>query len=141
MFRAEAASSTHAVQLYESDDFLSDAVADFVCAGLAAAEPALIIATPEHREGFLRRLKVLSPIKNQAIYAGFGLQAVGLHDRIDVPDDDDEVIYGSYLFLAGPTALGTFMLGAGFSDGEANVWLSLGKPVATGTILDDGLFR
>jgi NTE family protein len=91
---------------------------------------------------FLRRLKVLSPIKNQAIYAGLGLQAVGVYDRLDVVGDDDEdVIYGGYLFLAGPTALGTFTLGAGFSDGEANVWLSIGKTISRGTILDDSLFR
>jgi NTE family protein len=90
---------------------------------------------------FLRQLKVLSPIKNQAIYGGLGLQAVGLYDRLDIPGDDDEVMYGGYVFLAGPTALGTFTLGAGFADGEANVWLSIGKPISTGTILDDGLFR
>jgi NTE family protein len=90
---------------------------------------------------FLRRLKTLSPIKNQAIYAGLGLQAAGLYDRLDVEGEDDEVIYGGYLFLAGPTALGTFTLGMGFAEGEANVWLSVGKPIATGTILDDGLFR
>ena len=90
---------------------------------------------------FLRRLKTLSPIKNQAIYGGLGLQAVGLYDRLDVPGDDDEVMYGGYLFVAGPTALGTFTLGAGFADGEANIWLSIGKPISSGTILDDGLFR
>jgi NTE family protein len=90
---------------------------------------------------FLRRLKVLSPIKNQAIYGGLGLQATGIYDRLDVEGDDDEVIYGAYLFLAGPTALGTFTLGAGFAEGEANVWLSIGKPITSGTILDDGLFR
>jgi NTE family protein len=90
---------------------------------------------------FLRQLKVLSPIKNQAIYGGLGLQAVGLYDRLDIPGDDDEVMYGGYVFIAGPTALGTFTLGAGFADGEANVWLSIGKPISSGTILDDGLFR
>lgn len=91
---------------------------------------------------FLRRLKVLSPIKNQAIYAGLGLQASGIYDRLDIAGpDDEETIFGGYLFLAGPTALGTFTLGAGFSDGEANVWLSIGKPITSGTILDDGLFR
>ncbi|HEU5468996.1 MAG TPA: patatin-like phospholipase family protein [Steroidobacteraceae bacterium] len=91
---------------------------------------------------FLRRLKVLSPIKNQAIYAGLGFQAARLYDRIDVPGlDDEELIYGGYLFLAGPTALGTFTLGVGFAEGEANVWLSIGKPITSGTILDDGLFR
>jgi hypothetical protein len=29
----------------------------------------------------------------------------------------------------------------GFAEGDANVWLSIGKPIASGTILDDGLFR
>jgi NTE family protein len=90
---------------------------------------------------FLRRLKTLSPIKNQAIYAGLGLQAAGLYDRLDLPGEDDEVTYGGYLFLAGPTAIGTFTLGVGFAESEANVWLSVGKPVTTGTLLDDGLFR
>jgi hypothetical protein len=84
---------------------------------------------------------VLSPIKNQAIYAGLGLQAVGVNDRLDIAGEDDEVIYGGYLFLAGPTAIGTFTLGVGFTEGEGNVWLSLGKPVSSKTILDDGLFR
>ena len=91
---------------------------------------------------FLRRLKELSPIKNQAIYAGLGLQYAGLYDRLDVPgDDDDENVLGGYLFLAGPTALGTFTLGLGFTEDQANVWLSVGKPITSGTILDDGLFR
>jgi len=91
---------------------------------------------------FLRRLKTLSPIKNQAIYAGLGLQAAGLYDRIDVEGRDDrEEIYGGYLFLAGPTALGTFTLGVGFTDSEANVWLQIGKTISSGTILDDNLFR
>ncbi|HSC27471.1 MAG TPA: BamA/TamA family outer membrane protein, partial [Vicinamibacterales bacterium] len=90
---------------------------------------------------FLRRLKVLSPIKNQAIYAGLGLQAVGINDRLDIAGDDDEVIYGGYLFLAGPTALGTFTLGLGLIEGDGNIWLSIGKPITSGTILDDGLFR
>jgi hypothetical protein len=91
---------------------------------------------------FLRRLKALSPIKNQAIYAGLGLQVAGLYDRLDVEGaNDEEGIYGGYLFLAGPTALGTFTLGMGFAEGEANVWLSIGKPITSGTILDDGLFR
>jgi NTE family protein len=90
---------------------------------------------------FLRQLKVLSAVKNQAIYAGLGLQAVGVYDRLDVPGDDEQVIYGGYVFLAGPTALGTFTLGAGYADGHGNVWLSIGKPMTSGTILDDGLFR
>ncbi|MBM4219418.1 MAG: hypothetical protein FJ171_07225 [Gammaproteobacteria bacterium] len=91
---------------------------------------------------FLRKLKTLSPIKNQAIYAGLGIQVAGLYDRIDVAgDDDSEEIFGGYLFLAGPTALGTFTLGIGFTDSEANLWLQIGKTISSGTILDDNLFR
>jgi NTE family protein len=91
---------------------------------------------------FLRRLKTLSPIKNLAIYAGLGLQFAGLYDRLEVEGgDDSEELFGGYLFLAGPTVLGTFTLGLGFAEGEANVWLSVGKPISSGTILDDGLFR
>ena len=68
---------------------------------------------------FLRRLKVLSPIKNQAIYGGLGFQAAGLYEPARRRrSDDDEVIYGGYLFLAGPTALGTFTLGVGLHRSE-----------------------
>jgi len=90
---------------------------------------------------FLRQLKVLSPVKNQAIYGGLGLQAVGIYDRLDFDGDDKEEIYNAYVFLAGPTALGTFTVGAGFAEGESNFWVAIGKPITTGTILDDGLFR
>ena len=72
---------------------------------------------------------------------GLGFQAVGLQNRIDVEGDNDEVIYGGYLFLAGPTPLGTFTLGVGGTGSQWNVWLSVGKSISTGTILDDGLFR
>ena len=75
---------------------------------------------------------MLSPIKNQAIYGGLGFQAVGLRNRVDIEGDDDEVIYGGYLFLAGPTPLGTFTLGVGGTGSEWNVWLSIGKAISTG---------
>jgi PAS domain S-box-containing protein len=46
----------HAVQFYESDDFLRDSVADFIGNGLAAGEPVIVIATQEHRSGFTAAL-------------------------------------------------------------------------------------
>ncbi len=89
---------------------------------------------------YLWRLKELAPIKNQAIYGGFGLQAAGLYDRVD-PVEDDEV-YGLSAYLAGPTPIGTFTLGiAGTTSDEFSFWLSLGRPVGKGSILDEGLFR
>jgi PAS domain S-box-containing protein len=42
----------HAVQFYESDDFLRDSVADFIGNGLVSGEPVIVIATEEHRSAF-----------------------------------------------------------------------------------------
>jgi PAS domain S-box-containing protein len=47
----------HVVQFYEDDEFLVDAVAHFVAAGLAADEPIVIVATEPHREAFVQRLR------------------------------------------------------------------------------------
>jgi PAS domain S-box-containing protein len=46
------AGHNHAVQFYESDDFLRDIVADFVGNGLVAGEPVIVIATEQHRQAF-----------------------------------------------------------------------------------------
>jgi len=88
---------------------------------------------------FLRRLVVLNAVKNQAIFGGFGLYAAGLQDRVD-PVEDDEV-YGISAYVAGPTPIGTFNLGIGAAEDEWAIWLSIGRPVGKGSILDDGLFR
>ncbi len=88
---------------------------------------------------FLWRLKDLVPVKNQAIYGGFGLQAAGLYDRIDLVADDE--VYGASAYLAGPTKFGTFTLGTGFAEDNWSLWLQLSRPVGKGSILDDGLFR
>jgi signal transduction histidine kinase len=42
----------HAVQFYDSDDFLAGVVSEYVARGLAAGEPAVIIATDAHRRAF-----------------------------------------------------------------------------------------
>ena len=88
---------------------------------------------------FLWRLKDLVPLKNQAIYGGFGLQVVGVSNRLDV--DHDETILGAYSYLAGPTPLGTFTLGFAAASNEWNVWLSIGRPIGEGSILDNTMFR
>ncbi len=88
---------------------------------------------------FLWRLKDLVPVKNQAIYGGFGLQFAGLYDRVD-PVEDDET-YGASAYLAGPTMFGTFTLGAGVAPEDWSIWIQLSRPVGKGSILDDALFR
>jgi signal transduction histidine kinase len=46
----------HAVQFYESDEFLAGVVSDYVSRGLAAGQPAVIIAAKPHREAFESQL-------------------------------------------------------------------------------------
>lgn len=88
---------------------------------------------------FLWKLKDLVSVKNQAIYGGFGLQAAGLYDRVDLVADDE--IYGVSAYLAGPTQFGTFTLGSGFAADNWSIWLQLSRPIGKGSILDDSLFR
>lgn len=88
---------------------------------------------------FVWKLKELVPVKNQAIYGGFGLQVAGLYDRVDLVPDDE--VYGASAYLAGPTQFGTFQLGAGLTPDDWSLWLQLSRPVGKGSILDDGLFR
>jgi NTE family protein len=88
---------------------------------------------------FLWLLKDLVAVKNQAIYGGFGLQAAGLYDRVDrVPDGE---VYSVSAAVGGPTPLGTFLIGIGGAEDSWAVWLSLGRPIGRGSILDQGLFR
>jgi signal transduction histidine kinase len=47
---------THAVQFYEDVAPLYDAVGKFLIAGVAAGDQIVVIATPEHRDGFALRL-------------------------------------------------------------------------------------
>jgi hypothetical protein len=50
----------HAVRFYEDEESLYRIVADFVGDGLAAGQPAIIIATPVHREEISRGLQAMS---------------------------------------------------------------------------------
>lgn len=78
-------------------------------------------------------------IKQQAIYGGFGLYASGFYDRLDeVPDEE---VYGASAYLAGSTPIGTISLGVGYSEHNSSIWISVGRSVGKGSMLDDGLFR
>ena len=46
----------HAVHFYENEEKLFTVVGDFLANGLEAGEPVVVIATPEHRAGFLSAL-------------------------------------------------------------------------------------
>jgi PAS domain S-box-containing protein len=47
----------HTVQFYEDDTFLVGTVAEFLAAGLAGGQSVIVIATPDHRRDFARRLQ------------------------------------------------------------------------------------
>ena len=59
------------------------------------------------------------PIKNQAIYGGFGLQAAGIYDRLDELPTDDEV-FGVSAYLAGSTPIGSFTLGRRYAPDDCD---------------------
>ena len=85
------------------------------------------------------RVAELIPVKDQEVYGGFALQVAGLHDRVDRVDDG--TVYGASAYVGGPTPLGTFTVGVGGAPESWAFWLSLGRPIGKGSILDDGLFR
>jgi NTE family protein len=87
----------------------------------------------------LWRLKELIAVRNQALFAGFGLQVAGLYERVDLQPDDEVISASAY--LGGPTPLGAFTVGVGGSEESWAVWLSLGRPIGHGSILHEGLFR
>ena len=88
---------------------------------------------------FLWRLMDLVPVRNQSIYGGIGLTAAGLYDRVDRIEDGE--VYSVSAYVGGPTPIGTFIVGIGGAEDSWGFWLSLGRPVGKGSILDQGLFR
>ena len=45
----------HAVRFYENEHELCRIVADFLSGGLAVGQPAIVVATPKHRDGIAKR--------------------------------------------------------------------------------------
>jgi hypothetical protein len=88
---------------------------------------------------FLWRLKDLLAIRNQTIFAGLGLQAGRVYQRLDsVPDGQ---IYSVSAYLGGRTPLGTLTFGLGFASDSWSTWVRLGRPIGKGSIMDKSLFR
>ena len=48
---------SHTVQFYREDAFLLDEISRFIGTALGAGDAALVIATEDHREGLIQRLK------------------------------------------------------------------------------------
>lgn len=62
--------ASHLVQLYEDAGFLADVVAEFVDAGFAAGEPALVVARAAHRERIVERLRARGSDVDAHVAAG-----------------------------------------------------------------------
>lgn len=89
---------------------------------------------------YLWRVKDVLPVRNLALYAGIGLSAGEIDDRIDAGDTGD--IYGASVFLTGRTLVGPLTLGIGTTSTDSwSLWLSVGRPVGHGTILEKSIFR
>jgi len=66
----EPAGGDHFVQVYRDEDFLCETVAEYTGTGLRRGEGAIIIATPSHREAFIRRLEADGVAARAAVRRG-----------------------------------------------------------------------
>jgi NTE family protein len=89
---------------------------------------------------YLWRVKDLLPIRNLSLYVGFGVTGGEVFDRLDGGEDGD--LYGGSVFLTGRTLFGPLTVGVGTTSTDSwSLWLSVGRPVGHGTILERGVFR
>jgi NTE family protein len=89
---------------------------------------------------YLWKVKDLQAIQGQALYAGLRLQVGEAGDRVDLIDA--ETIYGASVYLSGRTLVGPLTVGLGTTNADSwSLWLAVGRPVGTGTILERGIFR
>ena len=89
---------------------------------------------------YLWKVKDLLTIRNLAFYMGVGVTAGEVRDRADGGEDGE--LYGASVFFTGRTLFGPLTLGVGTTSTESwSLWLSVGRPVGHGTILERGVFR
>ncbi len=89
---------------------------------------------------YLWNVKDVLPLKNLALYAGVRVVGGAVYDRFD--QEDGTGIYGGSFFLTGRTMVGPLTVGVGATSTDSwSVWLSIGRPVGHGTILERGIFR
>jgi NTE family protein len=95
---------------------------------------------------YLWKLGDISVLRGQALYLGARLEA-GQVNNWTASDTGAgtvgyETLYGGSLYLTGRTPIGPLTLGAGATTYDSwSVWLSIGRPVGQGTILERGIFR
>jgi NTE family protein len=89
---------------------------------------------------YLWNVKEVLPLRNQALYMGFRVIGGGVYDRFD--NEESEGIYGGSIYLTGRTMVGPLTVGVGATSTDSwSAWISVGRPVGRGTILERGIFR
>ena len=89
---------------------------------------------------YLWRVKDLLSIRNLSLYMGVGLTGGRVDGRFDGGEDGE--LYGGSVFLTGRTLFGPLTVGVGTTNTDSwSLWLSVGRPVGHGTILERGVFR
>ena len=89
---------------------------------------------------YLWKLKDVLPIRNLALYGGVRLTGGAAYGRLDGEDGGE--FYGGSVYLAGRTLIGPMTLGIGSTSLDSwALWLTIGRPVGHGTIMDRGIFR
>ena len=84
---AEAIRGTvHAVQFYETDDYLLQTLADYVAGAFAVGDAAVVVATEAHRAALDARLTArgIDIDQKQNVGSYFSLDAKGLLDRFTI---------------------------------------------------------
>ncbi len=89
---------------------------------------------------YLWKVKDVLSIRNLAFYAGVGLNVGEIDRRVDTGKSG--TIYGGSIFLTGRTLIGPLTVGLGAASTDSwSLWISVGRPVGHGTILEKGIFR
>jgi NTE family protein len=101
------------------------------------------LRTPEYwnaSAGYIRRVRDLMPLFDQALYFGARVQAGWFSDSYDLFHDGH--IYGMSLFMTRKTVAGPFTLGAGATTSDAwALWFALGREIGDGSVVGRGAFR
>jgi NTE family protein len=89
---------------------------------------------------YLWKLTDIMSLRGQALYGGVRLQVAQTYDRLDLVDEGE--VYGASVYLTGRTQAGPLTVGIGATSTDAwSLWLSIGRPIGNGTILERGVFR
>jgi NTE family protein len=89
---------------------------------------------------YLWKLADIFTLRGQSLYAGVRLQGGEAFDRFDgLPDGDIE---SASVYLTGRTPVGPLTVGVAATTTDSwSLWLTFGRPLGTGTILERGIFR